>query len=57
MGIMRKRRLAKLYSRLRAMGITIDEPPTETLPWLRYISGLVCCLLFAIGALLLVWQP
>ena len=42
MRIRKRRRVESLFARLEAIGITIDEAPKETLPWLRYVAGLVC---------------
>ena len=42
MNFSKRRRVEKLFACLEAIGITIDETPKQTLPWLRYVAGLVC---------------
>ena len=51
MSISKRRRVERLFARLEAIGIAIDEAPKETLPWLRYVAGLVCCVVLT-GAML-----
>ena len=42
MSINERRRVGNLFARLEAIGVTIDQAPKETLPWVRYVASLVC---------------